>query len=110
MAKSKKPGGPKRAGYRVGYGKPPKHSKFKKGVSGNPRGRRPGSRNRSTLIGQASRGQTVDETPRPISRGRATVLNLAVKAVAGDPHALKRFLDWIERVEARGRKGSGRGK
>jgi hypothetical protein len=25
--------------YDVGYGKPPKHSRFKKGVSGNPRGR-----------------------------------------------------------------------
>jgi hypothetical protein len=110
MAKSKKPGGPKRAGYRVGYGKPSKHSQFKKGVSGNPRGRRTSSRNRSTLIGQASRGQTADETPRPISRGQATVLNLALKAVAGDPHALTTFLDWIERVEARGRKGSGRGK
>ena len=25
--------------YDVGYRKPPKHSQFKKGVSGNPRGR-----------------------------------------------------------------------
>lgn len=103
MAKSKKPGGSKRAGYRVGYGKPPKHSQFKKGASGNPRGRRKGSKNRSTLIRQAARGQTVGETPHPISRGRAAVLNLAVESVAGDPQALTRFLDWIERVEAAGR-------
>ena len=27
----------------VGYGRPPKHSQFKKGQSGNPRGRRPRS-------------------------------------------------------------------
>ena len=27
--------------YEVGYGKPPKHTRFKKGQSGNPRGRRP---------------------------------------------------------------------
>src|SRR6476646_2838285 len=26
--------------YEVGYGKPPKHSRFKKGQSGNPRGRK----------------------------------------------------------------------
>ena len=26
--------------YEVGYGKPPKHSRFKKGVSPNPEGRR----------------------------------------------------------------------
>jgi Family of unknown function (DUF5681) len=29
------------AGYDVGYGKPPKTSQFKKGVSGNPSGRKP---------------------------------------------------------------------
>jgi Family of unknown function (DUF5681) len=27
--------------YEVGYGKPPEHTKFKKGQSGNPKGRRP---------------------------------------------------------------------
>jgi hypothetical protein len=27
-------------GYKIGYGKPPKHSRFKKGQSGNPRGRK----------------------------------------------------------------------
>jgi hypothetical protein len=27
--------------YEVGYGKPPRHTQFKKGRSGNPRGRRP---------------------------------------------------------------------
>ena|SRR6202035_3656812 len=26
-------------GYKIGYGKPPKHSRFKKGKSGNPKGR-----------------------------------------------------------------------
>lgn len=90
MAKSKKPGGPKRAGYRVGYGKPPKHSQFKKAVSGNKHGRRKGSRNRSTLIRQAARGQitvTVDGSARPISRAQAVVLILAAKTLAGDPQA-----------------------
>jgi hypothetical protein len=27
--------------YKVGYGKPPKHTQFKKGKSGNPKGRPP---------------------------------------------------------------------
>jgi hypothetical protein len=35
---------------RVGYGKPPKHTRFKKGQSGNPKGRKPRSRNTSTLL------------------------------------------------------------
>ena len=34
--------------YDVGYRKPPKHSRFKKGVSANPAGRRPGSKNKET--------------------------------------------------------------
>ena len=30
-----------KASYEIGYGKPPKHSRFKKGQSGNPKGRMP---------------------------------------------------------------------
>jgi hypothetical protein len=37
---------------KVGYGKPPKHTRFKKGQSGNPRGRPPKSRNFDALIKQ----------------------------------------------------------
>ena len=35
---TKKPANPVRS-YEVGYGKPPMHTRFKKGVSGNPSGR-----------------------------------------------------------------------
>ncbi len=35
-----------RPGYEVGYAKPPEGSKFRKGVSGNPRGRPKGSKNK----------------------------------------------------------------
>lgn len=106
MAKSKKPGGPKRPGYGVGYGKPPKHSQFKKGVSGNPRGRRKGSKNRKTLLRQAFRRKitlTVNGTPHSISRAQAIVLGLAAKAHAGDPQALLRLINLIDRLESRRR-------
>lgn len=36
------------AGYRIGYRKPPRHSQFKPGQSGNPRGRKKGSRGLKT--------------------------------------------------------------
>lgn len=36
--------------YKVGHGKPPKEHQFKKGRSGNPRGRKPRERNASTLL------------------------------------------------------------
>lgn len=37
-------------GYEVGYGKPPKQHRFRKGQSGNPKGRPKGSRNLETII------------------------------------------------------------
>src|SRR5690349_20202446 len=39
--------------YEVGYGKPPHHTRFKTGQSGNPRGRPSGAKNLSTLLNEA---------------------------------------------------------
>src|SRR2546421_268980 len=40
-------------GHEVGYRKPPRHTRFTKGQSGNPRGRRPGTNNLKTLLSDA---------------------------------------------------------
>jgi Family of unknown function (DUF5681) len=37
----------------VGYGKPPRHTRFKKGQSGNLKGRPKGSQNLTTLLSEA---------------------------------------------------------
>ncbi|WP_445949374.1 DUF5681 domain-containing protein, partial [Sphingorhabdus sp.] len=36
----------------VGYGNPPKHSQFKKGQSGHPKGRPRGKRNMASLVAE----------------------------------------------------------
>src|SRR6516225_1371379 len=36
--------------FSVGYGRPPVHSRFKPGQSGNPKGRRKGQRNVRTVV------------------------------------------------------------
>jgi hypothetical protein len=121
MAKSKKPGGSKRAGYgvdhptvarqapnddayNVGRARPPRHTQFKKGESGNKAGRPRGSKNLSTLIMEAAHGQvtaTIDGKQRKISKVQATTMQLATKAAAGDPKAMLKFLDWVDEIEAR---------
>ena len=41
------------ADYRVGYGRPPRHTQFKPGKVGNPRGRPRGSANARTVVERA---------------------------------------------------------
>lgn len=38
------------AGYEVGYGRPPKHTRFRKGQSGNPKGRPKGAKAFNTIV------------------------------------------------------------
>ena len=49
-----------------GYGKPPRHSQFKKGQSGNPQGRPKGSRNFSTDL-----KETLEKLIRITDQGEA---------------------------------------
>jgi hypothetical protein len=85
-------------------GIPPKHTQFRKGISGNPRGRPKGSKNLSTYLMEAARDQvtaTVGGRSRTISKLQATTMQLATKAAGGDHAAIGRFLDWIDEIETR---------
>lgn len=81
--------------YKVGYRKPPKHSQFRKGESGNPRGRRKGTKNFDTILAEEL-GQTITVTERgkqrAVTKGRAVVKTLIAKALSGDQRATANLL------------------
>ena len=92
--KSKKPS--LDADYAVGYGRPPVHTRFQPGRSGNPKGRPRGSKNFSTLVDEElAKRVTVLENgkPRTMTMREALVKRLVNRAVGGDPRAITLVLD-----------------
>ena len=84
-----------RADYEVGYGKPPKHTRFTPGQSGNPKGRPKGTRNFKTDLKATLKAPvkvTRDGKPRKVSTQEAMLLRLREKALAGDARALDRLI------------------
>ena len=72
--------------YEVGYGKPPLHTRFRKGQSGNPKGRAKGTKNFATIFMKAMRQSvTITENGkrRKISKLDAAVTQLANDAARG---------------------------
>ena len=80
-----------------GYGKPPRHSQFKKGQSGNPKGRPRGSRNFSTDLKETLEKLiriTDHGKPRTVSTQLAALMRLREQALGGDARALDRLLEY----------------
>jgi hypothetical protein len=86
--------------YEVGYRRPPRASQFQPGTSGNPRGRRKGSRSVGAVLQSilsqkltvAERGRT-----RRVTRLEIMLLQLANDAARGDPRAMKLLLELNDR-------------
>ncbi len=82
--------------YDVGYGRPPRHSQFKAGRSGNPHGRPKGTPNLKTAIAKVMKSKVA------VRKGNQTLLmsptdaiahKLLQKSLEGDPKALKTLIE-----------------
>jgi hypothetical protein len=88
------------ADNRVGYRRPPKHSRFQPGRSGNPRGRPLGVKSLSDIVRKiVGQKATVTENGRVrrVPRLEAILLPAAGEASRGDPRALRLLLQLTER-------------
>ena len=87
--------------YDIGYGKPPKDTRFKPGSSGNPRGRPKGSKNLSMdLREELSERIPIreDGKQRRISKQRAVIKSLIAKALKGDTRAANSVLELVQKL------------
>ena len=97
--------------YDIGYGKPPTASRFKKGQSGNPRGRptgatartpaRPTERLKDILLEEAYRPITVHAGNRTLTlpMAQAVIHTLAVEAAKGTPRDRRLFIEIVTMIE-----------
>lgn len=82
----------------VGYKKPPRHTRWAKGQSGNPSGRAKGQRNlKSDLLAELSEVVQISEAgkPRRISKQRALLKGLTARAIGGDTRAATLVLNLV---------------
>lgn len=82
--------------YDVGYGKPPKHSRWQKGQSGNPRGPKKGSRGLKKDLHKALEARHSIRINGKVVKGTTQELalyTLATRAASGDIRAIKQLID-----------------
>ena len=89
-----------RKGTGVGRGKPPRKTQFKKGQSGNPRGRPKGARNFATALNEEF-GKKIsvreDGVSKNITKQDALLKSLFAKGIQGDPRASQTLLNMMVR-------------
>lgn len=84
----------------VGYKRPPQHSQFQPGQSGNPRGRRKNVRNfKSDLLDELREQIPIRENgrDRKISKQRAFIKALVAAAIKGDMRATNALVSFCTR-------------
>ena len=88
-------------GYEVGYGKPPKSGQFKKGQSGNPKGRPKKERDCATDIVERllfdERHVLINGNKEQITAFEAIVMRQIDMAMKGDNRAAKQVMTLMEK-------------
>ena len=87
--------------YDVGYGKPPKASRFKPGQSGNPRGRPSGQPNLITdLMKELAEQIRIREgdRERSVTKQRALIKSLVAKSMKGDARSASILIGLLVKV------------
>lgn len=86
----------------IGYKKPPAHSRFKKGASGNPSGRPKGSKNTLKLLNEILEERIYvqqDGKPIKISKKIAMLMQLVNSAVKGDIKAISALFPFLLQID-----------
>lgn len=84
--------------YDIGYGKPPRHTQFKPGQSGNPKGRPRRTRNFKTDLREELEAEVVvteGGRTQTISRQKAMIKRTVEKALKGDLRATQMLAQWV---------------
>ena len=91
--------------YVVGYRKPPRHTRFKRGQSGNPKGRPPGRKDLQTVLSEALQEPVTvvldDGRRKKITKLEAAITQLANRAASGDLKATQQLLTLHREIEGR---------
>ena len=86
--------------YAVGYGRPPKETQFQPGKSGNPNGRRRGSRSVGAVLNDVFRQMiqvTENGKTRRVAALEAMACRLRNDALRGDAKAIKLSIELLRR-------------
>jgi len=87
---------------RVGYRSPPEHTRFKKGESGNPKGRPKGTLNLATVLARTLREKVIINEQgqrKVVTKLEAAIKQLVNKAAAGDLAATRQLAALVQSAE-----------
>lgn len=88
------------ADYKVGKGRPPKHTRFRRGQSGNPSGKKKGTRSLKADVDDELRAIvsiTENGRPRKITKQQLLVKSTLAKAIKGDNRATQQIFELVHR-------------